>query len=120
MNILSVKYLCQFKNLSLQSFVPLPFFCPSFVFFRMVNVSHIIITPNIACPPTLFIVGVTFLLIIVTGIIIILWSVIPATATSSQRAPRELPELPSMTMTMISGALIIQWKRWLDHDDEDK
>ncbi len=33
---------------------------------------------------------------------------IPATATSSQRAPRELPELPSMTMTTISGALIIQ------------
>ena len=33
---------------------------------------------------------------------------IPATATSSQRAPRELPELPSMTMMMISGALIIQ------------
>jgi hypothetical protein len=33
---------------------------------------------------------------------------IPATATSSQRAPRELPELPSMTMTMISGALFIQ------------
>ncbi len=28
---------------------------------------------------------------------------IPTTATSSQRAPRELPELPSMTMTMISG-----------------
>jgi hypothetical protein len=33
---------------------------------------------------------------------------IPATATSSQRAPRELPELPSITMMTISGALIIQ------------
>jgi hypothetical protein len=33
---------------------------------------------------------------------------IPATAMSSQRAPRELLELPSMTMTTISGALIIQ------------
>jgi hypothetical protein len=33
---------------------------------------------------------------------------IPATATSSQRAPRELPELPSMTMMTISGALIVQ------------
>jgi hypothetical protein len=45
---------------------------------------------------------------------------------SSQRAPRELPEssqrapeLPSMTMTTISGALIIQWKHWLGHDDEE-
>jgi hypothetical protein len=72
MNILSVKYLCQFINLSLQSSVPLPCFCPSFFLFRTVNVSHIIITPNIARPPTLFLVGVTFLFIIVTGIIIIL------------------------------------------------
>jgi hypothetical protein len=36
------------------------------------------------------------------------FQMIPATATSSQRAPRELPELPSITMTTISGALIIQ------------
>jgi hypothetical protein len=72
MNVFSVKYLCQIKNLSLQSSIPLPFFCPSFILFRTVSASHIIITPNIAHPPTLFLVGVTFLFIIVTGIIIIL------------------------------------------------
>ncbi len=45
---------------------------------------------------------------------------------SSQRAPREFPEssqraprAPSMTMTTISGALIIQWKRWFGHVDEN-
>jgi hypothetical protein len=39
---------------------------------------------------------------------LIVRNAIPATAMSSQKAPRELPELPSMTMTTISGALIIQ------------
>ncbi len=43
--------------------------------------------------------------------------IIPATATSSQRAPRELPELP--TMKMINGENLGTFQSD-DHNDGDK